>query len=393
MRLSRICAYHHIIHITLASGIIVGTAAFVARADSPKEGEIVRQVVDAWKQQEERIHAFEYSCSLEKSVVQSSPGKSADPFAVSSSSNGEGQESVVELQSSFTLAFSEGCMVYTQSGMERDPITDAPGEQNVTASFAEGEQRCVMRSPTSPFGIGELAYTKSAGDTFWANMVLIPLWLSYSPSTVLERIGYGVVGMTASSLPESHEGHDCWRMQLSTRLVGRSVYLLADPAYAFLPVRLVEEQDGHRISDLAIEYCEDNCGGWRVAGWERTRFGNTGNVIETRIGKVTDCRINEPLSSEVVTLEYPVGTHVKEQGGDTEKFFIALANGDRRYISRDEFGMLPPAPVDKSKGGVRSKIGSGGYRGPYVAFAAGCVCETEEERGLSSCEGCVAGPQ
>jgi hypothetical protein len=78
--------------------------------------------------------------------------------------------------------------------------------------------------------------------------------------------------------------------------------------------------------------------GWRVKSCRAEIVSeNKGEPLVIKNLAMT-CEVNAPIEPAAFQIEFPVGTHVADDGS----YFIQEANGLRRKISERQYGALPP---------------------------------------------------
>jgi len=338
---------------SVIGGLVCLAIVRIGRTDDRPKA-VVHKVLDAWNHRKMNIQSFVYRFELEWSLPVGSRNHLAPAYMRKDGRNVPSKD--VVLRSSWVCAFSSGKMMVSQRGDGWSDETDSVRAKETKASFGGSESKTLIMSPTDPFGIGELITGDDPSDLIVNHVNLIPLWLSVCPLEQLRRMGCKTDDIECDPLPVSYDGHDGVQLRFSSGVASRTTFVTVDPSRDSIPMRLLRERTGHRTSDLAIHYVEDARIGWRVSSWERTEFSSSGKVTDSRSCKVIECSINDPVAGELLTFQFPEGTNVLEQNGDTRKYFVALANGKRHYITEHEFGRLPRSPIDASKRGNSTRI-------------------------------------
>ncbi len=320
-----------------------------AIADQPARGaddDVVKQVLTAWQKRTESINSFQYECALERFLVKGSLRK------VAGTSDRKSQKDIppedLLLRDTFTYSLSGDKMALWREGQQWDDHPDRRRLIKYTTAFDGNRYRSIEKG-------GELFRGSEAAknnadphnidfrvlaDMLTNSADQAALWLWFSPVASLERLGYSPGNMEASRLRTFCEGHACYELSLPKKRASawRSL-VYADPSRDYLPLQYVEQQSGIVRDNISIQYVSDGKVGWHVSAWKDKRFTNAGSLAESLSCEVKRCSVNEPLEDKVFTFEFPNSTRVHEV--DSNKYYVALGGGERRYISEREYGMSP----------------------------------------------------
>ena len=313
-----------------------------ARAEQPRNPEgAVEQVRAAWQKRRANVTSFRYECQEigRRSVAKGVPNRPTGPFALEP-----------DVDPTRNIAF-RGSFTYSLAGEKIAFLEERESEQGQTTEN-RGSFDTVYYKLLSygPLPMGELIPAAKPGkpenissDGFRVNANQTALWLWFSPIVQLQRLGYRPDKMQVRRLHVSRDGHDCLEGSIPTDTPSSWEILLdVDPARDYLPLAYVQQKKGTVRRDISIQYVHDKEAGWRVSAWDDKWFNESGSLRGSSRYEVKRCAINTPIGDEVFTFEFPKGAHIAERDGDAVKFFIAMGDGTRQYISENEFGALPP---------------------------------------------------
>jgi len=331
----------------------------LATVDHPARGAddaTVEQVIAAWERRRESTKCFQYECELEQSLVKGSRDDASDGFA------GARKKSVppddIILHRAITFSLSGEKIAYCEEGEEWDGASQSRRTTRITAAFDAVVHKQLAQSP-STVTLGRILRGGQPGDILTVNATQTALWLAFSPVALLERLGYYPEKMTVSRLDAFRDGHDCAELSIPRRNPSWRALIYVDRSRGYIPLQFLEELNGVVRREVSIQYVPHEAVGSRVSAWNDKWFNGSGILNRSSSAKVKRCSINQPLGDEVFTLEFPEGTHFIEGEEETSKRFVALADGERRQISPEEYGMRGPV----ARGGgpwIRLLLGGAG---------------------------------
>jgi hypothetical protein len=278
----------------------------------------------AWEERSQRLKSFHCSCALTRIDMISLNG-TGDLFDDAK----PGPKGPVELNSTFTVMMQGAKMAMHSKSEEWN--TESRSKINLTYSVSFN---CVTNKAMI---IGEVLSYPTAhsnnepkpSDALTKNRRYTPLWLSFTPSEMLTRLGFDVSRMSVSDARAIHKGIQCIEVAIPRGPLKGHVYI--DPSRGYLPVRFVEwRAAGKMRSEIEIEYEKNDVLGWVISGWLSTLYDGDQQLQTSLSGSVESITVNEPISDHQFDIAYPVDTRIRETLDGTTKYFIQEANGLRR---------------------------------------------------------------
>ena len=312
------------------------------------------KVLSAWKKRRERTKSFRYEFASHRTdyapVPRISPALPNAPNAM---------QPPREFHGTHSFSVSGKKMAYSSDYEGQEEPLDAPPQKPLgtvlgltgeRASFDTVFYKWVLgEHGPLPFGEttrdGEFTGRRSvfqARDTLTCSVDNIAPWLWFSPLDWLHRQSYDPDKMTIGRRHVLHDGRECVELFMPRSNPSWRGVVCVDPSRDCVPVEFFERLDGAPKDKLSIQYVRDETEGWRISAWQYEYPGDEVSGARSHRCKVTRCTINKPVADNVFAIEFPEGTHVVEHGRDTDKYFIAMRDGKRRYISQSEYGTPPP---------------------------------------------------
>jgi len=315
----------------------------------PASFAVVEQVQESWKNRPGKFKSFHYECKLEEVEMVSEGDSYDDLFGEASVEQQLFGEAFVEQQlqnptplisSDLTFSMDNSRFARTTNGEKWDRgIAGVRKKWSFKACFKNNDYRTLIDGGLLPMGSIEDA--NEPGGQLTVGTKLVPLWLSYSPISLLTDLGYKTSNMTVRDRKEYHNGVKCDVLEIPRENPDWKGLVFVDAATGYLPVRFVTSYRGTPRQDISVIYKPNKSVESIASEWKCLLFDGNGDLTRLLSGKVTAALINEPLEPSVFEIEFPIGTHIVWKKGKKKEYYIQDSYKKLRPIPKNEFCALP----------------------------------------------------
>ena len=224
------------------------------------------------------------------------------------------------------------------------------GARTNTTVFNGKVYKTLVESELMP--LGSFDRRGRAGDQVTRNYYQNALWLWCNPIQLMEKVVWDIKRMRLNGVPTIIDGVECARFSVPRKSPGWLSYVYVDLSAAHLPRRWEVLYKGKLLDKLTIQYQKDPSGIAYVSQWSSVRYSSAGKLEAMCLAKVEKCELNKPIDDNVFELDFPMGTHLYEELGDSRRYYIQEASG-MREIKETEYGATKDGLAATNTGGRR----------------------------------------
>jgi hypothetical protein len=316
--------------------IAIGAIAFYSQRLDAAGAVTADEVRQAWQRHADAIQSIQYEFLQSRSEWIHKDIIANDPFDTPVDPKAKREE----ITRTGTIRFvkeGEKAALWRQAE-QWDHDSDGPHE--VTQRYSFDGARNANFSQGKGLGLGMIEAAKTPSDSLNNRVETWALWLAHWPSEQLQRHeGFNIDDLKVTGNEVKYGDAQCVELSLPARNRGASDYFVyVDSSKDFHIVKVVHKYHGAPRRQYDVTYVADEKIGWRVKTCRAELASESKEEPLVITNLAMTCEVNAPIEPAAFQIEFPVGTHVADDGS----YFIQEANGLRRKISERQFGAAPP---------------------------------------------------